>query len=308
MVRNCSRCKVNKALIYLAYARVHLCVECFNKFFENRVRKNVEKYRMLKGDYVGVGLSGGKDSASLLYALKKLYGDRKFIAIHLDHGIGEYSKDSLEKAKALAEALNVEFHVFDYKKELGLTIPEVKKTKYGSKVCSFCGTIRRWALAKAARELKVDVLATGHNLDDMVETMLNLFLTGNFSDIVRLKPVLPPEHPSQVWKIKPLFNSPETDNLSYALYNELPTKVAECPYRSSARSVRRKRMLDEWESKEPNIKFQLLSVFTKKLMPLIESIKPKHEYRTCNICGGISLGEVCSACRRLGEVKSLISF
>jgi uncharacterized protein (TIGR00269 family) len=259
------------------------------------------------GDYIGIGLSGGKDSAALLYVLKKVFPEKKYIAIHLHHGIGEYSRDSYDKAKALAEMLDIEFQVFNYKELLGITIPDVEKTRYRNKVCSVCGIIRRWALSKAAKEAGVDILATGHNLDDLVEVMFNHFLTGDLIQIARMKPVLPPEHPSQVWKVKPLFRSPEMDNYYYAMFNDLPVKRYDCPYFRSARSIRRKKMMDYLEKEIPNIKFQLMSVFLKKLVPLIEREVSDIEYNTCSICGGPSLGNVCSACNRITMIREAVS-
>ena len=303
MPKYCRRCKVNNAVVYLTYSREYLCLDCFNKFFENRVKKTVEKYRMLKGEVIGIGLSGGKDSAALLYSMKKIFPGKRFIAIHLYHGIGDYSRDSYEQARKLSEMLDIEFHVFDYEKEIGVIIPDVEYTRYRNKVCSVCGIIRRWALSRAAKEVGVDVLATGHNLDDIVEVMLNLFIAGEFDQLRRLKPILPPEHPTQVWKVKPLFKSPEMDNYFYTMYNELPVKRISCPYYITARSIRRKRLLDEWEKTERNIKFQLLSTFMKKLIPLIDREAEEVPYSTCKICGGPSMGEICSACKRIMMIK-----
>ena len=259
------------------------------------------------GDYIGVGLSGGKDSAALLYSLKKIYPGKHYIAIHLDHGIGEYSRDSRRKAEALAELLNIEIHIFDYKKELGIVIPDFKKSKYGRKICSTCGIIRRWALSKAAKEIGVDILATGHNLDDILEIMLTNFISGDFRSLTEIKPVLQPKHPSQVWKVKPLIKSPEYDNLLYAGFNNLPIKGIECPYHETARSIRRKNILRYWEERERNIKFQLYSIFTKKLSPILEDYYRKDEYKlnTCKVCGGPSIGEICGACKRIYEIKKI---
>jgi len=256
------------------------------------------------GDYIGVGVSGGKDSAALMYVLKRLYPNKEFVAIHLNHGIGEYSKESEDRARELAEMVGVDIHVFDYKSRLDITIPDVELTRYKHKICSVCGYIRRWALWRAASELGVDILATGHNLDDTVEVMLNQFITGNFEDLIRLKPVLPPEVPGQAWKVKPLIRSPEMDNFYYAMFNGLPVKRIDCPYYLDARSTRRKRLINTWEREWPNIKFQLFSVFTKKLIPLLsDSVKVEHPVNTCRVCGGPSYGEVCGACRRIEMIR-----
>ena len=305
MPRLCSRCRSQKAEIFLPYARQYMCLDCFNKFFEKRVSETVEKYRMFKhAKYIGVGVSGGKDSAALLYVLRKIYQDKEFVAIHLYHGIGEYSKESFVKAKELAELVDVDIHIFDYESKIGISIPDVELTRYRKKICSVCGYIRRWALWRAAREVGVDTLATGHNLDDTVEVMLNHFLTGNFEEIARLRPVLPPEVPRQVKKVKPLIRSPERDNFYYAMFNDLPVKRISCPYFRDARSTRRKRLLDEWEREYPNIKFQLYSVFTKKLIPLITRAEAVQKAtNVCKICGGPSYGDVCGACKRINVVK-----
>lgn len=256
------------------------------------------------GDYIGVGLSGGKDSAALLYALKKLYPDKKFVAIHIHHGIGEYSEDSVKKAKELCEILDVELQVYKLVEDM-LETPKFVNTKYGIRICATCGMIRRWSLARAAKEIGVDILATGHNLDDTVEVMLSLFLAGDFEQLRRLKPVLRPEHPSQVWKIKPLIKSPERDNYIYALYNELPIRSVSCPYYRSARSIKMKRWLDEWEKHERDIKFKLFSIFTKKLIPILDKSLPEIEYKTCKICGGPSIGDICGVCRRKQFISEL---
>ncbi len=305
----CSRCREGYGEIYIRYSREYLCISCFNKFFEGRVKKTVEKYRMLsRGEYVGIGLSGGKDSAALLYVLKKLYPDKRYIAIHLHHGIDEYSVDSYNKARELAEMLDVEMYTFKYSEALGFTIKDVKKTKYGRKICSTCGFIRRWALAKAARELGVDILATGHNLDDTLEVMLSSFISGDYEYISRLKPVLPPLPPNNYWKVKPLINTPEYEVLLYVSFNNIPVKSLNCPLGDDARSLRRKEILRIWEEKEPMIKFQLFSSFTKKLTPLIEANTVEDwNVKVCRICGGPSNNDVCATCRRIEYIRNRLN-
>ncbi|HIE36837.1 TPA: TIGR00269 family protein [Candidatus Geothermarchaeota archaeon] len=304
----CSRCGSADGEIYIDYIRQYLCIECFNKFFEGRVKKTIDKYRMLsRGDYVAVGLSGGKDSAALLTVLKKLYPDKKYIAIHLHHGIYEYSEDSYVKARELAESLDVEFHVFRYEDELGVTIPDIKATRYGRKICSTCGFIRRWALAKASRMLGVDILATGHNLDDTLEVMLSSFISGDYESIYRLRPVLPPLPPNNYWKVKPLINTPEYEVLLYVSFNRIPIKSLNCPFGDDARSIRRKEILRIWSEREPMVKFQLFSSFTKKFIPLLDKVynEDHGEVRICRLCGGPSLSDICSTCRKIQYVKKV---
>jgi len=306
----CSRCGERFSEIYLRYLRQYLCLDCFNQFFINRVKKTVEKYRMLRfGDYVGVGVSGGKDSAAVLHVLKKLYPGKEYVAIHLHHGIYDYSSDSYRAVKELAEMLDVELYTFDYREELGVTIPDFKRTRYGRKMCATCGTIRRWALSMAARELGVDILVTGHNMDDTLEVMLNSFISGDYDSISKLKPVLPPSPPNNYWKVKPLINTPEEDALLYTMFNGLPVKRFDCPFADDARSTRRKEVLRIWEEREPMIKFQLFGSFMKKLVPMLDSLSGEgveRVYRECRVCGGPSNSDICSACRRIEYVKRVV--
>ena len=69
----CKQCKEKEAIVNLPAHRLKLCKECFEAFFENRVKRTVKSYRMFgPGQRVGVLLSGGKDSSALLAALKQL--------------------------------------------------------------------------------------------------------------------------------------------------------------------------------------------------------------------------------------------
>lgn len=307
----CANCKAKEAVVYLDYSKKYLCANCFNDYFEKRVKNTIEKYRMLKAEgKIGVAISGGKDSASLLYALKKLYPQREFVAIHLNQGIGDYSKHAMEKAKELAKMLDVEIYIFEYEKELGVTIPDVELTKYRNKICSVCGSIRRWALWKTSKELGVSILATGHTLDDTVAVMLSNFLSGSLEELRKVEPVLQPRIAGQPVKIKPLIKTPEKDCSHYAKLNNLPVNEVSCPYKRKATSLKMKNLLDEWEKIYPSIKFQLYSVFTKKLIPLLPKVS-EQKIMSCKICGGPSNKEICSVCRKLEmirEVKQMKNF
>ncbi len=192
IIGKCSRCRRGNAIINLRYAKQRLCKDCFNEFFVNRVRKTVERFRMFKPDErVAVAVSGGKDSVALLHALKLAFPKQDIYAFYINLGIKYYSDHLERKVIELSENLKVPLEIYDLRDE-GYTIDDFMLTKYGKKMCSVCGTIKRNIFTKLAMKVKADAVATGHNLDDTVSTMLSLFFAGDFEGIVRLKHVLNP--------------------------------------------------------------------------------------------------------------------
>ena len=68
---NCRNCK-NTPVITLPNSNISLCKKHFNIYFERKVRKTIRIYNMIdKKDTIGIAVSGGKDSMSLLYILNK---------------------------------------------------------------------------------------------------------------------------------------------------------------------------------------------------------------------------------------------
>ncbi|MHC1589370.1 MAG: TIGR00269 family protein [Candidatus Hecatellaceae archaeon] len=299
----CKLCGRGEAKIRLAYARLNLCRKCFTeKFFPNRVRRTVESYKMFPADAsVAVAVSGGKDSAALLHSLREAFPAVQLVAVHLNLGIPEYSEAAERSVEALCRSLNVELKVYRLKDEEGFTIGDFKATKYGGKLCSVCGVVKRRRLGKIAAELKVDALVTGHNLDDTVESLMATFTGGDFQQLVRLKPVLPAQPPFPR-KVKPFYRTPEREALLYAEILGLPFSRRKCPYLPGSRSLRGKRLLDLWEAEEPGFKYRMLAAF-EKLIPLLEQAVPQPEYTYCRVCGLPSSQPVCADCRRIEALK-----
>ncbi len=314
----CSRCRANEAVVDIKYARQKLCRDCFNEFFINRVRKTVEKYKMFKpGERVAVAVSGGKDSVALLHALKKAFPEQDIVAIHINLGIAYYSDHLEEVVRKLADMLDVPLEVYNLKEREGYTIDDFLRTRYGKKMCSVCGIVKRNIFSRLSSEVEADVVATGHNLDDTVGTMFSAFFAGDFESIARLKPVLKPLVPGQPRKIKPLITTPERENLIYVVLNELPVQSCSCPHALGASVSYYKQILDRMEERNPNVKHQLLSVFTKKLIPMYEFYRKaqeeekkslEEEIRACKICGQptSSPDGICSKCRRVMELQKVI--
>ena len=305
-----AKCRVcgAPAEAYLDYSRTYLCSRCFNDYYERKVGATIQRFKMIKpNDRVLVAVSGGKDSASLLAVLRKLLPDVEMAALYINLGIPQYSDHCEEKFKKITEVLGVESLVFDLKRELGFSIPDFRRTVYRRRLCSPCGTIKRYLMNKIAVEQGFSKLATGHHMDDIVETLFNSYLHGDVEQIVRLKPVLSSTHPKFVAKIKPLWNVTEQENLFYATYNELPVRTVGCPLAKGARSLEQKRYLSSLVEHIPNFRHVFLSSHMRELLPALERSITAPPLKECKKCGMPTSGEVCAFCKRAELVLGKIS-
>jgi uncharacterized protein (TIGR00269 family) len=308
VIGKCTRCGKD-AIINLPYTKQKLCKGCFNDFFVKRVRRVVEEYRMFKeGERVAVAVSGGKDSVALLHALKMAFPKQDIYAFYINLGIKYYSDHLEKKVEKLAEMVGVPLEIYNLKEKEGYTIDDFLITKYKNKMCSVCGTIKRNIFTLMAKNVGADAIATGHNLDDTVSTMMSLFFAGDFEGIARLKPVLKPLLLGQPRKIKPLITTPEIEDLYYVALNDLPVQECGCPHGEFTPIKGMKKWLDEMEKEQPDIKFRLLSIFRRKLIPLVEKNIAKEvlEIKACTVCGMPSSSDICAKCRRVMELKEVM--
>jgi len=299
----CRKCG-GPATVRVEYARMCLCEKCFVEFYEKKVRETVLKYRMFeKDDRVAVAVSGGKDSASLLFALRKCFPEVRLSALHINVGIPAYSEECEARVKELAEMIGVELIVYETRKELGISIPDFSKTIFRERICSPCGTVKRYLLNKVAWERGFTKVATGHNLDDIAETIFSAYLQGDIAQLVRLKPLAPSTHPKLVAKVKPLWNVTEKENSIYAELNQLPVKKEPCPLSPGARSRERKTIVDFVESRIRGFKHTFVSSHLKRILPVLEKSVSQPSLLECSSCGMPSTQDPCAFCRRIGLLK-----
>jgi uncharacterized protein (TIGR00269 family) len=305
MAPKCRKCGAG-AEIYLDYARSNLCPDCFKEFFEKKVKSTILKYDMVKrDDKVIVAASGGKDSSTLLFVLRELFPKIELKAVHINLGIEGYSDECEQKFRELVDYVGVDFVVFDLKKELGISIDDFKNTIYRRRLCSPCGTIKRYLMNKLAYEEKFTKLATGHNLDDVVEVMFNNYLHGEIDQLVKLKPVLLSTHPKLVAKVKPLWEMTEMENMFYASYYDIPFRAVECPLSKGARSLERKRLLNSMASKIHGFKHTFVKSHVNRILPLLEKSVDFPPLIECGSCGMPSSDNVCAFCKRIQLARSL---
>lgn len=145
----------------------------------SRIRKAVTDYDMIQdGDRIAVGVSGGKDSLTLLYCLKELqrFLPQKFdlIAISLAMGNEGFDRDRLV---GFFQQLGVEYHVEDT--DIAKIVFDIRQEK---NPCSLCSNLKRGAFYKTAKRLGCNKAAFGHHRDDVIETLLlSLFYEGRIN-------------------------------------------------------------------------------------------------------------------------------
>lgn len=292
----CSECK-SDAIVFLSYSNKFLCGRHLSQLVEKRVGTAIRAYKMIEGKRrIGVAVSGGKDSLTLLYVMNKLLGkDRrlKIVAITVDEGIRNYRDRSIVYAQRLAKKLGVEHHVYSFSDH---AIPMDKiMSKKVTDPCSYCGVFRRWVINRAARELKLDAVAVGHNLDDVVQTFLMNMMRNEPLRIARFTPnggII--ENEDFVPRIRPLFTVPEREVMLYALYNGIEFYNGECPYAQFALRNHVREFINDLEEKYPGMKFRMLNSY----LSLIKNIKLPEDVKvySCKECGEVSSSELCKRC------------
>ncbi|MFC2162638.1 TIGR00269 family protein [Candidatus Altiarchaeota archaeon] len=305
------RCDVcaNESVVNLRYFGREFCSDCFTRYFEKRVRKTVRLNRMLpaKGK-IAVAVSGGKDSMTVLKLLHGLSLNNpkiELMAILVDEGIA--GKDEVFKTIiGFCDELGLDHHISFFASEYGCTLDEMLAGRMDESVraCTYCGVLRRKLLNKMALDLGVQAIATGHNMDDEVQSSLMNYVKGDFDRMVRLGPVSGVVGEGKfVPRIKPLRDTPEDEVLLYARLHDVPVASFECPNSEGALRKTYKRLIDDLDLAHPGSKFQLLAATDK----LIGLLKPGYLGKTmgyCTRCGEPSSSATCMACNLLASIKS----
>ncbi len=237
----------------LIYDIMHL----MNQLLLNQVKKAIRDYKMIdKNDLVGVGLSGGKDSLALLYALCEINSHLKdpfnLIAITI-----KLSKDNPDTSylQKVCDKLGVTFHIVDT--DIEEVVFDVREEK---SPCSLCANLRRGILNDTAKSLGCTKVALGHNRDDAVETFLmSLFYEGrihNFSPLTYLSR-------KDITIIRPLIYSWEKDIINFN--DLLKIKPVKNPCKVAGKTTRQsiKEFIKEEEKTNEDFKYNLFKAFTK---------------------------------------------
>jgi len=273
---------------------------------ENKVKNTIKEYQLCsKKDKIIVAISGGKDSTTALYLLKKF--GYKVEALIINLMIGKWSKESLRNVKAFCKKHKIKLHIINMRKEFGLSLCHIRsniQTKEKLNNCLICGVIKRWLLNKKTRELKATKLVTGHNLDDEAETLLMNTIKGNLKMSLTLGPKTGIVKDKKfVERIKPLYFLTNKEIKAYSKQMKFPIHYAACP--CSITSLRRdvRKLIKNLEKEEPNAKMNIVENFLKILPRLKRLYKSQKELKYCKICQEPSRNEICKRCQLLKILK-----
>ena len=309
--KKCGSCQ-KKAVISLPYGPHSFCAEHFLYFFEKRFRKTIRLNSLVKhGEKIAVAYSGGKDSTAALYLLSRIFSKTNEInAIIVDEGIPGYRDKAVKIAVENCGEWSIPFELVSLEEETGFRMVDVMKKLKRSKEtlgssCSYCGVLRRQLLNRKAVELKAQKLATGHNLDDEVQSIVMNFFDNKLDQFARLGPIVESNSKSFVPRIKPLCETPEADIKAFvklAGLNHFSKKA--CPLRHEAKRSYYRKILDNTEGEFPGTKYSILRFF-QRTKPLLAKQFRAAELKECKKCGEPSSQGICRACQQLQKLQSL---
>ena len=217
-----------------------------------------------EGDRIAVGVSGGKDSYTLLHVLDALRRRApikyELVAVNVDSGFPGFRKEVVEKH--LAD------HGFEYRVESTNCYEIIEeKRKPGTSYCSFCARLRRGVLYTLADELGCNKIALGHHLDDFIETLLlNQFYVGSLK---AMSPKLAADNGRHT-VIRPLVYVEEGEIIRFSREQQFPIVCCACPVCGEVdqKRQRMKGLIRELATENRHLK--------KSMLTALGNVQPRH--------------------------------
>ncbi|MCJ1328772.1 nucleotidyltransferase [Thelotrema lepadinum] len=243
----CASCKSARALIVRPKDHQKLCKTCFINIFEHEIHETIIKNKLFNpGEKIAIGASGGKDSTVLASVLKTLNNRHSYgldlVLLSIDEGIKGYRDDSLETVKRNSKQYDLPLEIVGYDELYGWTMDQVVDQIGKKGNCTYCGVFRRQALDRGAARLGITHVVTGHNADDIAETVMMNLLRGDLPRLSRATNIVTASPASDIKRSKPLKYAYEKEIVLYAHHCKLDYFTTECIYspeafRGSARTL-----------------------------------------------------------------------
>ena len=220
-------------------------------------RQAINDFQLIQdGDKIAIGVSGGKDSLALLYALsglKKFIPEKiELVAITIDLGYENFDTTEIQK---LCEKLEIEFHL------VKTQIAQILKAKIeNGSYCSLCAKMRKGALTDFSKQLGCNKIAYAHHKDDFIETMmLSLLYEGQFF-------TFPPKlyhKEADITIIRPLIYIPEVDIIGFKNKYDLQCVKNPCSFDGTTRREYVKKLISQIQKENPNVKEKMFNAILK---------------------------------------------
>lgn len=276
-----------------------VCKDCFFFAFEEEIHKTITDAGTFKrGERVAIGASGGKDSTVLAHVMKTLndrhdYGLNLFL-LSIDEGITGYRDDSLETVKRNKEQYQLPLKILSYNELYGWTMDRIVEAVGKKNNCTFCGVFRRQALDRGASSLNISHIVTGHNADDVAETVLMNILRGDVSRLGRCVEITT-RGEDTIKRSKPFKYTYEKEIVMYAYFKKLDYFSTECIYSPEAYRGFARTYIKDLEALRPSTIIDIIhSAENIRISDVVQDALPKQQ--KCKRCGYISSNELCKAC------------
>jgi uncharacterized protein (TIGR00269 family) len=292
------KCRVCRepAIIDIRRHNANFCAEHFLRLCRDQTQKAIDDFSMIQRDErCLVAVSGGKDSLAVWDILVEL--GYQADGLYLGLGIGDYSDESGEFARAFANERGLRLIEIDLPKHYGYDIPTGAKAARRAP-CSACGLSKRHLFDQAAIDGGYDVVVTGHNLDDEAAVLFGNVLRWQTDYLGRQLPVLP-ARAGFPRKVKPLVRLGEREMAAYCVVRGIDYIVEECPMAVGNKHIGYKEALNAIEATSPGSKhsfyFEFLAKASAHFRP--EAEDDQADLLACERCGAPTTNEVCAFCR-----------
>lgn len=278
----------------------------FNEYVEKNVFDTIRNYELINpNEKIMIGVSGGKDSILTLHMLHnyrlKNNIDFDIEAVCIDEGIKGYREKGIETAKENCKKLNIPLTIYSFKNEWNYDLDDISDV-YKS-TCMPCGVYRRYLLNKISDSHNCDKIATGHNMDDEIQSFLMTFSRNDQNKFPKFSPILEKIHDNMVPRIKPLWKLAEKDVGIWCVINDIPIHDEECPYSVTSLRSDVKLMLNKIEEKKKGTKENIFKSFTRTFLIKQEKVK----LSSCENCGQPTAKSPCKACEITEEILDIIT-
>lgn len=223
------------------------------------IRKADQMYNLINhGDKIMIGLSGGKDSVALTYALslyqKFSHTDFVIQPVMLDLGFPDFNPYEMNK---FCESLGLKLLVVDNTEVY--RILQIQQKDKEHLPCSICSRMKKASMNKVAKELGFNKVSFAHHADDAIETyMMNTLFGGR---VASFAPKMHLER-ADITFIRPLIHVRESDIIKLVKEENLPVLASTCPANMHTRREDMKNLLKDLYKKWPVAKDNLLTMLS----------------------------------------------
>ena len=303
-MKKCSICKINKPSLKRPKTNNLTCIPCFLKSFEDEIHLTITKNSLFSpNETIAIGISGGKDSTVLAHIINKLNKlhnyNLKLHLIAIDEGISGYRDCSIETIKENSKELNLPLTLLSFKQLFNFSMDEIVPLIGIQNSCTYCGVFRRQALEKGASIVKADKIITGHNADDIAETVLMNLTRGDYNRLPKSVEIITG---GTFPRVKPFKYVYEKEIVMYAHYCKLKYFCTECTYAVGAYRGNLRSLVKELEAERGS---SIIDIIHSGENWSIDDKVKQRDSLVCEKCGSVSSNKVCKACEFMERLNKL---